>query len=442
MKRITLAIVSAAALLMCGQDVFAQGKWGADSAECIKYMSYYKEYYKQKAYDEAIPNWRKAYKLCPATASQNMLIDGTSLMRRLISKNAANPQYRNALVDSLLALHDTRAQYYPKYAVTALNNKGLDMSNYIKSDPQKLYDGYEGIIASNKEQTKVQIFLFDLQAAIDLYQSGALDAEQVINIYQRNNDYIEKAPVRNDIEGEQNNNVKGDMGNLFAGSKVASCEHLVNIYTPRFEADPDNLDLANSIVRTMSLAEDCTDNDLFLKAVTTMNKLNPSANSAYYLYKLHSAKGDTNEAIMYMEEAIASEDSDAKTDIEWTYELATFCFKSGLNSKAVELANKVAANSDELAGKAYFLIGTIWASTRCGGDEISSRAPFWVACDYMNKAKNADPSLSDAASEHIRSYSAYFPQAAEAFMYDITNGQSYTVVCGGMRATTTVRTTK
>jgi hypothetical protein len=34
----------------------------------------------------------------------------------------------------------------------------------------------------------------------------------------------------------------------------------------------------------------------------------------------------------------------------------------------------------------------------------------------------------------------YFPETAEAFMYDITKGQSYTVVCGGMRATTTVRT--
>lgn len=442
MKKITLAIVSFAALVMCGQDVFAQGKWGADSAECIIYMSYYKEYYKQKAYDEAIPNWRKAYKLCPATSSQNMLIDGMSLVRRLISKNASNVEYRNALVDTLLTLHDVRAKYYPKYAVTALNNKGLDMSNYVKSDSQKLYDGYEGIIAHNQEQTKVQIFLFDLQAAIDLFQAGALDAEKVIDIYQRNNDLIEKAPVRNDIEGEQNNNVKSDMGNLFAASKVASCDHLMAIYTPRFEADPENLDLATSIVRTMSLAEDCTGNDLFLKAVTTMNKLNPSANSAYYLYKLHSAKGDVNEAITYMEEAIASEESDSKTDLEWTYELATFCFKSGLNAKAVDYAGNVAANSEELAGKAYFLMGTIWASTRCGGDEISSRAPFWVACDYMNKAKNADPSLAESASEHIRQYSAYFPQAAEAFMYDITNGQSYTVVCGGMRATTTVRTVK
>lgn len=442
MKKITLAILSCAALSLCGTDVLAQGKWGADSAECIKYMSYYKEYYKQKAYDEAVPNWRKAYSLCPATASQNMLIDGTSLLRRLIAKNESDAKYKDALVDSLLTLHDVRAKYYPKYAVTALNNKGLDMSKYLTSDQQKLYDGYEGIIANNKEQTKVSIFLFDLQAAIELFQAGSLDTETIINLYQRNNDYIDKAPVRNDIEREQNDNVKTDMGNLFAASKVASCDHLISIYGPRFDADPENLDLASSIVKTMSMAEDCSDNDLFLRAVTTMNKLKPSANSAYYLFKLHSAKGNTDEAITYMEEAIASEESDANTDLEWKYELATFCYKSGLNAKAVEYANQVADNSPELAGKAYFLIATVWASTRCGGDEISSRAPFWVACDYMNKAKNADPSLAESAADHIRQYSSYFPQAAEAFMYDITNGQSYTVVCGGMRATTTVRTTK
>ena len=62
-------------------SLFGQGKYGADSAECIKYLSYYKEYYKQKNYDDALPNWRKAFKLCPPSANQTMLIDGTSLMR-------------------------------------------------------------------------------------------------------------------------------------------------------------------------------------------------------------------------------------------------------------------------------------------------------------------------------------------------------------------------
>lgn len=439
MKKITIAILTFAAVLLGSSDAFAQGKWGADSAECIKYMSYYKEYYKQKAYDESLPSWRQAYKLCPATASQNMLIDGTSLMRRLINKNANNAEYKAALVDTLLTLHDLRAQYYPKYKETALNNKGLDLANFVKNDPQKLYTGYEEIIANNQENTKVQILLFDLQAAIDLYQSGSLGAEDVIQIYQRNSEIVDKVPAKSDVEAEQNANVKSDLGSLFASSKVASCDNLIELFTPRIEADPNNLELANNIVATMSLTDDCTDNDLYLRAVTVMNDLNPSANSAYYLFKLHSARGNVDEAISYMNDAISREDSDPSTDAAWNYELATFCFKSGQNVKAVEAANYVADNSEELKGKAYFLLGNIWGSLTCSGNEIEARSKYWVACDYMRRAIAADPTLEEEANRYISQYSVYFPEAADAFMYNVEAGQSYTVSCGGLRATTTVR---
>ena len=439
MKKLTLVILTFAMMLV-GTNGFAQGKYGADSAQCITNLSFYKEYFKQNNYDEALPSWRKAYSLCPPTANQTMLIDGTTLLRRLITKNAANATYRNALVDSLLTLHTTRAQNYPANAVTAYNNMGQDLHNYVRDNPKKLYDGFETIIAANQEKTRPTIMLYDMQAAIDLFQDGQLDAESVINVYQRNGDIVEKMVPANDNDKEQIANVKNDMGSLFAGSKVASCESLVELYTPRFAADPDNLQLAQSIVKTMSMTEGCDNNDLFLQAVTTMNKLDPSANSAYYLYRLHGARGNVKEAIVYMENALASEDVEDNRKADWTYELATFCFKNGESARAFDYASKVAAENEALAGKAYFLIGNIWGSTRCGGDEIARRAPYWVACDYMNKAKAADPSLTEEANRYISQYSVYFPETAEAFMYDITRGQSYTVVCGGMRATTTVRT--
>ena len=88
------------------------------------------------------------------------------------------------------------------------------------------------------------------------------------------------------------------------------------------------------------------------------------------------------------------------------------------------------------------LAGTIWGSQACSGNEIEKRAQYWVAVDYMTKAKNADATLAEEADSHISQYKSYYPQTAEAFMYDITDGQSYTVSCGGMRATTTVRTQK
>ena len=437
MKKLTLVILTLT-LMLGGTSLFAQGKYGADSAQCVTNLSFYKEYFKQKNYAEALPSWRKAYTLCPPSANQTMLIDGATLMRDLLRKTT-DATYRNAILDTLLTLSDTRAANYPRYAVAALNAKGQDLHNYVK-DARKLYDGFEQIIANNQAETRATTLLYDLQAAIDLFQAGQLDAESVINAYQRNGDILEKITPANDADKEQAASVKTDMGSLFASSKVASCETLVELYTPRLAADPDNLQLAQSVVKTMSMTEGCDNNDLFLQAVTTMNKLDPSASSSYYLSRLHVARGNFKEAVTYLENAIASLEADDARKGDWTYELATVCFKGGDSAHAFEYASKVAAENAALAGKAYFLIGNIWGSTRCGSDEISRRAPYWVACDFMNKAKAADESLTEEANRYISQYSVYFPETAEAFMYDITKGQSYTVVCGGMRATTTVRT--
>ncbi|MGM9736922.1 MAG: hypothetical protein ACI3ZT_00750 [Candidatus Cryptobacteroides sp.] len=442
MRRIAFAVVSAVIMVLGGSTASAQGKYGADSAECIKYLSYYKEYYKSKNYDSALPNWRKAYSLCPATANQTMLIDGTSLMRRLIVKNASNASYRDALIDSLLTLHRVRAEYYPKYKVTALNNMGLDMANYYKSDPKKLYEGLKSVIDENKEQTKPSVLLINLNAAIQMYQDSGLEADDLINIYQNNMAYLEQAVPADANAKEELEKVKDDMESLFISSKVASCEKIIEVYGPRYEASPDDIALVTNIVKMMSSAENCTDNDLYLNAATSLHKLEPSSQSAYFLYKLNASRGNFDTAIAYLEESLSSTDLDVKTAADYNYEAATYCVKNGKNAKALAFAEKAKELDSSYAGKSYYLIGTIWGSTTCGGDEIAKRSPYWVAVDYMNKAKAADPELADDCNRMISQYRIYFPQTAEAFMYNYTDGQTYTVSCGGMRATTTVRTQK
>ena len=441
MKRFAIA-AAAAALFLGGSLLRAQSKYGPDSTECIKYLSYYSEYYKQKNYDDALPNWRKAYKICPPQARQSIFIDGTVLVRRVINKTVSNKAYRQALIDTLLTLHDTRAQYYPKYAVTALNNKGTDINNYYKGDNEKIYKGTEEIIGKLGKDTKPSLLLFNLNGAIELFQNDELEAETVINTYQRNKELVEAAVPANDAEKETFDKVKADIEGLFITSKVASCDNLIALFTPRFEAAPDDVELATNIVKMMSSTEDCIDNDLYLAAVTSMHRNSPSAQSAYFLYRLHSSRGNKTEAVTYMEEAIASPDLDAETAAGYNYEFATYCVKNGLPAKGFAAAQKSIDLDASYAGKAYFLMGTIWGSTTCGGDEIARRSPYWVACDYMQKARNADPSLAEECGRMIGQYSIYFPKREDAFMYDLTDGQSYTVSCGGMRAVTTVRTQK
>ena len=438
MKKLALAILGVA-MLLSGVNVSAQGKYGKDSAECIKYLSYYKDYFKQKSYNDALPNWRKAFNLCPPTASQNMLLDGSTLLRNVIrtEKDAAK---RNAVIDTLLSIHDIRAQYYPKYAVTALNNKGLDASNLIKDDPDRLYNIYQEVIAANKEQTRPGLVLLNMDATIKRFQEGKLTTDDVLKTYESSLSLLDAAPVKTDSEAEQRNNARSDLENLFITSKVASCQDLLSLFTPRFEASPNDMDLVNNIVKMLAITEDCTDNDLFLKAVTAMYNNNPSASAAYYLYKLNNSRNNTAAAIKYLEEAISSPETDSATKAGYEFELATVALKNGNHAKAVEAATKAADLDSSYLGKSYYLIGTIWGSTKCGGGYIESRAPYWVAVDYLIKARNADSSLNEDCNRLIGQYSSYFPQKAEAFMYDVTDGQSYTVSCGGMRATTTVRT--
>ena len=434
MKRITLVLLTLAAATF-GTKVSAQGKYGADSAECIKYLSYYQEYYKQKNYTEALPNWRKAFKLCPPTASQNMLLNGMTLVGKEIVKTK-DAQARAAMIDTILTLNDLRAQYYPKYAVAAYNSKGQYITQYFK-DPQVVYDQLNKIIEINQENTKPSLLLLDLNSAIELYKKSAIGAEDVINTYQNAIALLDKAG-----NAEENAKIRSDIEGLFITSQVASCDNLIALFTPRYDADPDNMDLVTNIVKMLGSTEGCQNNDLFLKAVTKMHNNEPSASSAYYLYKLHAAKDESSTAIKYFEEAVSLCPEDDPVKADYLIELATYCLKNNISGKAFDYANKAAGLKPDHQGKAYYLIATIWGAARCGGNEIESRAKYWVAVDYLQKAKAADASLTDDCNKLISAYSVYYPQKAEAFMYDVVDGQSYTVNCGGMRATTTVRTQK
>ncbi|MBQ1911945.1 MAG: hypothetical protein II171_00105 [Bacteroidales bacterium] len=436
MKKLALIFFALAAIFF-GQNASAQGKYGADSAECIKYLSYYQEYWKQKNYESALPNWRKAYAICPATASQNMFIHGTTLMTREYNK-VKDPAYRAAIVDTILTLQDQRMATYPKNRVNILNNKGQYMINYRGSDAAYIYKNLSEIVNELGSQSTGSLLVNLLQASITLYRENQLEADEVINLYDTVSGYIEGASAKNDAEAEENAKAKATIETIFADSRVASCENLIAIFAPRYEADPENLALVSNIVKLMNNAEDCASNDLYLKAVTSMYKLDPSYRSAFALYRLNSARGNVADAGRYLEEAIASPESDEATDAQYYYELALFSYKNGMRGKAYDAARKAVDLDFGYAGKAYMILGNLWASASCAG-EVDKYARYWAATDYYQKARNADASLADDASSSIAGVSRYYPEASEIFMYDLGAGQAYTVSCGGMTASTTVR---
>ncbi|MCQ2173558.1 MAG: hypothetical protein MJY61_00310 [Bacteroidales bacterium] len=434
MKKIVLAI--SIALMFAGTDAFAQGRYGADSAECVKHLSYYREYYKQKNYADALPNWMNAYKVCPPTATENLFINGSTLMNMQIQKTTG--EERAEAVRTLLKLQDERAAYYPKNAAKALNNKAEYIVNYLQEDPESSHRMLSEIIEANGSLCSPRVLEGEMHAILSLFQEGKTSAEEVMNYYSKAMTLFDQISPDADKYAESKGNLQG----LFLNSKVADCDQLQALFTPRLAAEPENLSLIKTIVSMLNAAENCAGNDLYLKAVTSLYNMEPSYSSAYALYLMNMARDNESEAEKYLEEAASSEDAPVAQKADYNLEYAGLALKNGSVSKAVSLANKVVSFAPEKAGQAYLVIARAWAAAKCGGDEINAVAHFWVAADYASKAKAADPSLAEDANKLISRYSVYYPTAAEAFMYDLTNGSSYTVNCSGMSATTTARFNK
>lgn len=435
MKKIIFIIVVVFAAVISSQIASAQD-------ECMLNMSYYQEYYKQGSKESkiaAIPSWRRAYNICKPGTRQNLYIHGADLYRILISQNSSNKEYCNALIDTLITLHKLRAQYYPTYAVKAYAALSRDVNNYLKGNPEKTHEILSKIIDEQGNKTDPSAFVADMNATVALYKKGALSPEDVISVYDKAMscfDEIQKTDTTQHVR-----NIRKTVEGAFINSKVASCENLVALFEPRLEESKDDVEMVKKIAKLLANSQDeCTDNELFLKVVTRMHELEPSANSAYYLYRLNAGRNNMGEALKYISEAAADETLDAETKAQYSFEYAV-CLKSeNQYVKAVEAANKAISLDSSYAGKGYMLIGQCWMNLSCGGNEVESRSKFWVACDYFNKAKAADSSLAEDAGKLISVCSGYFPATAEAFMYDLQNGQSYTASCGGLRASTTVRT--
>ncbi|MBP5228623.1 MAG: hypothetical protein J6Z32_00555 [Bacteroidales bacterium] len=441
MKKLRIALLVFTALaLFTTVEVSAQGKFGKDSADCVNNLNFYQDFLRQGNMEEAYAAWKEAVKFCPPKVSQNLYINGRKIMLSRINATQ-DPEKRAVMIDSLLELANTRAMLFPNRAKIAKEGRLKDMMMFFGQDPAKaklLYDNLTAYAEEFGSGADDQMIVNAMIKAGELYAAKQITDEDVMNAYSKFNDLFEarKVAFPNDTTIDAS---EAMLQNAFINSGVATCDNLIKVFTPRFEQNPNDTTLLKTISSLLN-SNECTDSELFSQVVGQMYKLNPTAGAAYFLYRFFNSKGDEEKALSYLKEAAS-----VATGVDkgtYLYELATIHYKNRAFSSAASVARQAAELNPKYAGKAEMLIGTIWASASCGGDEIAKRAKFWVATDFMQRAMAKDPSLAAEAQKNIARYHQYFPKAEDAFMYDLVDGKSYSISCGGMSASTTVRTLK
>ena len=477
---VLIAVMIGMAMSVSAQEA-SESKYGADSVACVTNLSTYREYFKQweaakyapeSISMEMVTAWREVFLNCPR-ASQYVYTNGEKIMDYFIR---TNPAQKDAYIDTLCMLMDTRAQYFsvdPKTGSSQVANimgrKGLLIYTYNKNRYEEAYNVLKDAVALDPSQLQGAYLDAYFKATIDMVNNNKAEKMAVINVYQELSEVIddnikvlaesvaelETAKADAETAGDAdavagfdkqiekidksiNNNkgTKSNLDNLF--QPYASCEDLIKVFSAKMAETPDDVVLLKRITTILD-KKDCTDSKLFLDAAVKLNELEPSPEASYSLGIKFFKDKKYSDAATFFEQATKTENNDRRYR---AYRNLGMCYENmGSLSRARDIYRR-AAQVDPTNGEPYLLIGMLYAgSAKQFSGEIESGAVYWAAVDKCNKAKAIDPSCNERANALIRAYSAAFPTMEKIFFNDYNEGQSFNVG-GWIGETTTIRAKK
>ncbi len=442
-KNLLLLLLGLFAGLFVSESTIAQDEpqFGKDSVTCITNNSLYYEFYKQwkqsnyknEAWKDVIVPWSWVFKNCPRSY-KNIYIHGEKLIKQLI-KTETDKEKKDKYIDTLMMVFDQRIKYFGQEGYV-LGKKGVDLYKYRPTDYEKAYEILKKAIGLTGNKTRGPVLIYYFRSAEKMVKAGKLDKSVLLDIYDTASDIIEYN-IKNDPKKAANwEVVKGNIE--LSVEPYTTCEDLIDIYTPKFEATPNDIELLKKITKILE-KKDCTDSDLFLHATEHLHQLEPSAKSAELMGKMYVKKENWGKALEYFKQATElQEDPNKKADLFYLMAVVNFQQKKYPQARS-NCYNVLKYRPND--GKAYILIGNMYAlsAKSCGNNDLTTKVAYWAAVDKFIKAKNVDPSVADDANKLINTYSQYFPATETIFFYDLKKGDKYKVECW-INETTTVRT--
>ncbi len=425
-----LTILTAVLMLATMFGVNAQtkeSKYGVDSAKTILSASLYGEMVKQKNYKEALPGWRYVFNNAPKF-QRGTYKNGVKIMRGMYYATK-DKKY----VDTLMMVYDQRIKYFGTYRKYPegwiLGRKGGDLFTFLKNDISKVKEAYnimQKSIAMQGVNSEEAVVNKTMEAGKMLVMAGELAPELLINDYLA---FMDLLKARMGKYPKKANNVKGAIANVendFFAAGVADCETLSGIFTPKFEANPEDMVLINKIMKMLNRQE-CEDGALYAKVAEQKYNLEPSADAAHNLAKMFIKKKQFSKSKEYLAKSIElEEDAEIKADLHFKLgSIDLMQHKLTAAKKNALSAAKYKANW----GQPYLLIGKCYAagSKDFPGKVHEKQALYWAAVDKFMKAKSVDSECAAEANKLIKTYSKYFPRKEEAFMQGLKEGETYKI---------------
>lgn len=420
MKKLGLVAI----VLFMASSSFAQ-KYGADSVKCIQNLSLYRDYYKQKLYDDAYKYWQIVYEICPQS-SERMYLDGVSILGRKIAATK-DKDIKDRRVDSLLQVYDNRIANFGKEGYI-LGRKGVDELRYKSDQPELAFATLDKSIKLRDKKSEAGAIVSYMNAMILLEKNGTKTPEDVVNAFSKLSGFLDYNITRLDGKSTQKYYVEAQENVNSNASPYLSCEILEKMAQDGYEKNKSD---ASWMERTADILDKkgCTDAPIFFTIAKEMHATNPSAVSAEKMGIMSLKTKKYSEAEAFFEQAIKLNQDESKL-ADYYIELAQAQSSAGRYGAARSNARK-AAELKSGWGLPYLMIGDMIASSSsCGGeDACKQKAIYWLAVDYYSRAKSIDPSVAGKANQKIATYTKYFPTKEDCFFGGTKEGDVINIGC-------------
>lgn len=417
--------------------------------ECMNNLSIFDSYYKSKKYDEAYGPWKIVREKCPKF-NQAIYAYGDNILEHKIENSTGAEQV--AYIKDLMKLYDQSHEHFSsKYALGEMLVEKAQLAYSYKKElnltNKQVYDMFDEAYKKDSktfDSAKGLYTYFSL--AVDLFDANQFEAQTMFDKYddvmemieaveksyiEKLNKFAEKEEAGTELTKKEEKYKNNYEANLEAFETVkssmdkkvgdrANCEVLVPLYEKDFEQYKNDAVWLQRAMDRM-YAKGCKDDPLFLKLVEQKNTIEPSGNTAFYLYTLTGEQ-------KYFDQTIQLEKDPIKKARLYK-KLAGELKDKGQYSKAREYYME-AVKLNPSDGSPYLYIANMYAKSAnsCGDSNFNKRAVFWLAANEARKAGRIDGRLKSTASKTAESYEASAPSTADIFS-EGNSGQSIRIGC-------------
>ncbi len=343
----------------------------------------------------------------PAERNFRRMID----IYEYMSTQQEDPTLREAYLDSSLQMFDRVFALFTEDEIDVYRwhfNRGRfyqSNSDHIRNAFQMALKDYE------------KMFHLDPKRATE--SGGGYYVQLIVQNYARQNDRDNAFSVMNLAEPFADENTL----QFFAQTRndlITDPGERIELLTEDLENDPGNVELMQELYE-LYLAVGARDNAR--KMAERMYEVEPSVTNITRLADKAENNGEYREAIRYLTEVHAIQQSTAKA--RTSLRIADNYLSLRDLQEARRFARR-AASEDPNWGEPQITIAQIYgeAISRCAGSDMTriDKAVYWLVLDYLDRARQRNSNVNAAVNRLYRTYEPVTPTAEEKFYQNWNTG--------------------